>query len=132
MLSSAIKSYAFIPYKESCVYKSFARDISSIVTDHVKFYPKCFSFGILLQKSSSWFPSCTVKYISPECHNFSFEYLHMESGPGLIFKIISSLANLNLRTKFEIISIVKFLGKGIQEKLYFNNIVSIKSTFLAN
>ena len=56
----------------------------------------------------------------------------MESGPGLIFKIISSLANLNLRTKFEIISIVKFLGKGIQEKLYFNNIVSIKSKFLAN
>ena len=123
MLSSAIKSNPFISCKESCftrwrilkgdryfifvedychenvLYKPFTRNISRIVADHVKFYPKCFPFGILLQKSSSWFPSFTVKYISPECHNFSFSYLHVESEPGLIFEIISSLENL--RTKFE-------------------------------
>ena len=38
-------------------------------------------------------------------HNFNFSYLPMESEPGLIFKIISSWANLNLRTKFESFSI---------------------------
>ena len=88
------------------LYKIFTRNISRIVADHVKFYPKFFSFGILLQKSSSWFPSCTVKYISPAYHKFNFSHLHMEFEPGLIFKIISSLANLNLRTKFEGFSIV--------------------------
>ena len=31
----------------------------------------------------------------------------MESEPGLIFKIVSSLANLDLQTKFESFSIVK-------------------------
>ena len=46
-----------------------------------------------------------------------------------------SLANLNSRTKFEVtlkFLHIKLLGKGIQEKQYFNNIVSIKPTFLAN
>ena len=59
----------------------------------------------------------------------------MEPGCGLIYKDISSLANLNSQTKFEFtlkILHIKLLGKGIQEKLYFNNIVSIKPTFLAN
>ena len=56
----------------------------------------------------------------------------MESEPGLIFKIISSLANLDLQTKFESFSIVKSPGKEIQQKLCFNKIVSIKSKFLAN
>ena len=59
----------------------------------------------------------------------------MEPKCGLIFKNISSLANLNLLTKFEFtlkFLHIKLLGKGIQEKLYFNNIVSIKPTFLAN
>ena len=59
----------------------------------------------------------------------------MEPEPGLIFKNVSSLANLNSRTKFKFI--FKFLhiklpGKGIQERLYFNNILSIKPTFLTN
>ena len=63
------------------------------------------------------------------CHNFNFSYLHMESDSGLIFKIISSLGNLDLQTKFYC---SKLLGKRIQEKLYFNNIASIKSMFLAN
>ena len=57
----------------------------------------------------------------------------MEPEPGLIFKNISSLANLHSRTKFEFKFLhFKLLGKRIQEKLYFNNMVSIKSTFLAN
>ena len=59
----------------------------------------------------------------------------MEPESGLIFKKISSLANFNSRTKFEFtlkFLHIKLLGKGIQEKLYFNNIVSIKPTFLAN
>ena len=61
MLSSTIKSNAFIPYKKSCFYKmtnlqrrkalycqenvlyqAFTRNISIIVSDHVKFYAKCF------------------------------------------------------------------------------------------
>ena len=50
--------------------------------------------------------------------------------PGLIFKTKSSLANLNSQNKF--FSYTKLLGKGIQEKLCFNNIVNIESTFLAN
>ena len=49
---------------------------------------------------------------------------------GLMFKNISSLANLNSQNKA--FSHTKLLGKGIQDKLYFNNIVSIESTFLAN
>ena len=59
----------------------------------------------------------------------------MEPEYGLIFKNISSLTNLNSRTKFEFtlkFLHIKLLGKGIQEKLYFNNVVSIKPTFLAN
>ena len=74
MVNSAIKSNAFVSYKESCfykmtnldrrkvryfclrheishenvLYKAFTRNIPRIVTDHVKFYPKCFSFGSLL------------------------------------------------------------------------------------
>ena len=50
--------------------------------------------------------------------------------PGLIFKKISSLANLNSQNNF--FWHTKPLGKRIQEKLYFNNIVSIESTFLIN
>ena len=50
--------------------------------------------------------------------------------PGLIFQNISRLANLNSQNKF--FSHTKVLGKGIQEKLCLNNIVSIESTFLAN
>ena len=50
--------------------------------------------------------------------------------PGLIFKNTSSLANLNSQNNF--FSHAKLLGKGIQEKLYFNNIVSTESTFLAD
>ena len=59
----------------------------------------------------------------------------MEPESGSIFKNISSLANLNSRTKLEFtfkFLHIKLLEKGIQEKLYFNNIVSIKPTFLAN
>ena len=51
-------------------------------------------------------------------------------GPGLIFKKISSLANLNSQNNS--FSDTKPLGKRIQEKIYFNYIVSIESTFLAN
>ena len=50
--------------------------------------------------------------------------------PGLIFKNISSLANLNSHNNF--FSHTKLLGKGIHEKLCVNNIVSTESTFLAN
>ena len=74
------------------LYKVFTRNITGTFTDHVKFYP-------LSQKSISWFPSCIVKYISQECHNFDFSYLHMEPEYGLIFKNISSLENLNLHAK---------------------------------
>ena len=59
----------------------------------------------------------------------------MEPECGFIFKNISSLANLNSRTKFEFtlkFLHIKLLGKGIQEKLYFNDIVNIKPTILAN
>ena len=55
----------------------------------------------------------------------------MEPGCGLIYKNISSLANLNSQTKFEFtlkFLHIKLLGKGIQEKLFFINIVSIKPT----
>ena len=59
----------------------------------------------------------------------------MEPESGLIFKNISSLVILNSRTKFEFtfkFLHIKVLEKGIQERLYFNNIVSIKPVFLAN
>ena len=78
------------------LHKVFTRDISRIVKDRVKFYPWCFSLGILLQKSYSWFPSCTVKYISQECHNFNYSYLHMQSKHGLFFKILSKVVKLYL------------------------------------
>ena len=51
--------------------------------------------------------------------------------PGLILKNMSSLANLNSQNRF-FFSHTKLLEKGIQEKLCFNNILSIESTFLAN
>ena len=81
----------------------------------MKFYANYFSLEILLQKSSLWFPSCNAKYISPECHDFNFSYLHMESESGLIFEIISSLANLNLQTKFESASVVNSSEKIFQK-----------------
>ena len=60
----------------------------------------------------------------------------MEPESSLIFKNISSVANLNSLSKFEFTNQnfldIKLLQKGIQETLYFNNIVSIKSTFLGN
>ena len=60
----------------------------------------------------------------------------MEPESRLIFKNISSVANLNSLSKFEFTNQnfldIKLLRKGIQEKLYFNNIVSIKCTFLGN
>ena len=128
MSSSAIKSHAFITYKkrvfawwkvlkrgryfilvqgcfhENVTNKTFAQNISRTVTDHVKFFPSFFSLGTLSRKSISWFPSCTVKYISQERHNFNFSYLHMESESGLIFKNISSLANLSSHSSFCILS----------------------------
>ena len=59
----------------------------------------------------------------------------MEPEPGLIFKNISRLADLNSETKFKFtfkFLHIKLLGKGIQERLYFNNVVNIKPIFLAN
>ena len=59
----------------------------------------------------------------------------MEPEPGLILKNMSGSEYLNSQTKFEFafkFLHIKLLGNGIQEKLYFNNIVTIKSTFLAN
>ena len=59
----------------------------------------------------------------------------MEPEFALIFKNMSSLANLNSQTKSEFtfkIFHIKLLGKTIQEKSCFNNIVSIKPTFFAN
>ena len=114
MLSSAIESDAFLPYKKSgfykmkslkkrkvlcfclsllpqkCALQSSDPTYLKIVTEHVKFYPLFFSFGIISQKSSSWFPSSTVKYISQKCHNLNFSYLHMEPESSLIFKNLSS------------------------------------------
>ena len=58
----------------------------------------------------------------------------MESESGLIFKKISSLANFNSRTKFKFtfnFLHIKLIGKGIQEKIYFNNIVSINQTYIS-
>ena len=115
--------------------RAFTQNISGTVTDQVKFHRYCFWFRVLSQKSSSWFPSWTVKYISQECHDFNFSYLHIEPESDFIFKNIFSLANLNSPTKFVFIFQllhIKVLAKGISEKQYFNNIVSIKSLFLAN
>ena len=57
----------------------------------------------------------------------------MEPESDLIFKSVSSLAHLNSRTNFEFKLLqIKLLGNKIQGKLYFNDIVSIKSTFLAS
>ena len=53
----------------------------------------------------------------------------MEPESGLVFKNISSLANLNLRTKFEFtlkFSHIKLTGKEIQQKQYFSDIASVK------
>ena len=53
----------------------------------------------------------------------------MKPKPGLIFKNMSSLANLNLRTKFEFtlkFSHIKLTGKEIQQKQYFSDIASVK------
>ena len=53
----------------------------------------------------------------------------MKPKAGLIFKNISSLANLNLRTKFEFtlkFSHIKLTGKEIQQKQYFSDIASVK------
>ena len=56
----------------------------------------------------------------------------MEPESGLIFKNISSLANLNSQTKFEFtFNFLHIKLLGIHEKIHFNNIVTIKSTFLA-
>ena len=58
----------------------------------------------------------------------------MKPKPGLIFKNISSLANLNLRTKFEFTFTflhIKLIGKETQQKLQFSDIVSIKPIYLA-
>ena len=43
----------------------------------------------------------------------TFQYLHMEPEASLIFKIKSSLANLNSGTKFERFLHIKLLGNGI-------------------
>ena len=57
----------------------------------------------------------------------------MEPESDLIFKSVSSLAHLNSQTNFEFKLLqIKLLGNKIQGKLYFNDIVSIKSTFLAS
>ena len=58
-------------------------------------------FITLSEKSISWFPWCTIKYILQESHNFNFSCLHMEPESDLSFKIISSLANLYSRTNIE-------------------------------
>ena len=59
----------------------------------------------------------------------------MEPESSLSFKNISALANLNSQRKFECtfkFLDIKLLGKEFKEKLYFNDIVSIKPTFLTN
>ena len=58
----------------------------------------------------------------------------MEPESSLIFKNLSSLGNLNLRTKLEFtfkFLPIKLIGKEAHQKLYFNDIVSIKPTYLA-
>ena len=80
------------------------------------------------------FPIMHRQYISQKYHNFNFSYLHMEPESGLIFKNISILGNLNLRTKFEFtfkFLHIKLIRKEIQQKLYFHDIVSLKPTFLS-
>ena len=59
----------------------------------------------------------------------------MEPESALIFKNMSNLADLNLRTKFEFTLMFlhsKLIGKEIQQKLCLNDIVSIKPIFLTN
>ena len=73
--------------------KVLSQNISGIVKNHIKFCTKFFKFGNLSQKSSSWFRSCTVKYINQKCHNFNFSYLHKKPEFGLTFKNLSSWAN---------------------------------------
>ena len=112
-------------FSRKCALQSFTRNTSGIVTDLAKFFLNFFHLESII-KIKVWFPSCTVKDIYQECHNFNFSYLHMEPACGSIFENISSLANVNSRTKFECtlkFLHIKLLGKGI---------LSIKPKFLAN
>ena len=154
MLSSAIKLlyHAFIPSKKSYFYKMksfekkkelhffkvistkmcFPNFLLEIFQEVLQTSLNTFSFGTLSEKSSSWFASWSVKYISQECQNFKFSYLPMEPESDFIFKNISSLANLNSPTNFEFKFLqIKLEGNGIQEKPDINDTVNIKSTFLA-
>ena len=56
---------------EKVLYKVFTRNMPGIVRDHVKVYISYLSLGIQSQKSSSWFTSLTMKYISQENDNLN-------------------------------------------------------------
>ena len=157
MLSSAIKSDAFISYKKSCFSKMKSLEKKKVLyfclrllsqkcalqSFHRSYLRNCYRpCQILSLMFFIWSSIRKIKFMVSLMHRqiyitkvsyFNFSYFHIEPESGLIFKSISSLANLNSQTKFTSKFLdIKLLRKGTQEKLYFNNIVSIKSAFLAN
>ena len=87
-----------------CLTKFSPKISPELLQTTLNFILHIFSFVTLSQKSRLWFPTSTVKYISQECHNCNFSYLHMELESGLIFKNVIILANLNLHLSFLILN----------------------------
>ena len=85
------------------IYKAFTRNVSRIVADHVKFYPHVFhlEFYYKNQVHGSHHVPSNVFHQSVIILTF-----HICIWNGLIFKVMSSLAYLNLQTKFESFSLV--------------------------
>ena len=112
------------------LYKVFTRNISGTITDHVKFSVNFFHF-----KSYH-------KNQAPGSHHTQSNIFNKSV---IILTCHICIWNLNvvsfLRTFHELKNQIwvplkflhiKLLGKGIQEKLFSNNIVSTKPTFLGN
>ena len=160
MLSSAIKSDSFTSYKKiyfckmkslgkrkvlyfcfrllsrKCVYKVFDRNISGIVTDHVKvilnFFRREFYHKNQVHRSHHAASNIFQKsVIILTFHIFIWNLIRVCYLRIYLVKQIW-IYGLNLNSRKKTFLNIKLLGKGIQEKLYFNNIVSTKSTFLAN
>ena len=99
------------------LYKVFIGDISGTVTDHVKLFLNFSHLKSYHKNQVHGSHHAQSNIFQQECHNLNLSYLHMEPESGLIFKNISSLANLNSRTKFEVtfkFLYIKLLGKRIQ------------------
>ena len=74
-------------------FTNFLHEIShEMLQTTLNFIVNVFNLEFYQKQSSSWFLSCTIKYVLQDCHNSNFSYLHMEPETSLIFKIKSSLA----------------------------------------